>query len=934
MKTILIKKQRHWFMALIVAILTITSVSAQTSGTIRGVVSDEETEGFLPGAAVVLQGTKYYAVTGDDGQYSISNVAPGSYTLTVSFIGFGDYSSEVTVGSSGETVTHSFALKPSFETLGEISVKGVRFGQSKALNDQKESVNIKNVISEEQIQSFPDLNTAEVLQRVSGVTIQRDNGEGRFIALRGTAPQLTNVTVNGQQVAFSNSSSRVVELDVISAAQLSGIEVTKVITPDMDANAIGGSVNLKTRSAFDQNKRLLNATIGGGQNSIADGSNYRFAANYADVLGEKENIGFSIGTNFARTSRERHNNEHKWGDEEDVDDNELPFALGDTQYQSSPNERDRLGLNTQFEYRVNENNKFYVRGMYNYRWDDQDRQITRARFDKGDYLSATEVEGARFVKSLHDRLETQQITSFDIGGEHKLGKMDLDYVFSTSNAFTKKDDGQLKPEFQMKGVDLAMTNLDSKTPDFMVTNGEDIHDGDNYEYDGLDLKYENTTSTINTFAANLKMPLLLGSTTGDLKFGGKFRTLKKDRKDIRTNWDWEGDDDLLLSQFETGTENIMLDNGYNLGKKLDRDAFRDFFFANQNENGFVGGDRNDVNLGEPYDAEEDISAVYAMTTQTYGRLLVVAGLRAEFTNLDYTASNLVLDEDDGVLSNTLENVKRSYEFILPNLQFRYKASDNTNIRLAYSQGISPPNFFDAMPYSYTSLDDEEILRGNPYLDPTESQNFDLLGEHFFKGIGILSGGVFYKKLDNFTFLSSYTQNGGQYDGFDVEEYVNGEGADLLGIELSWQQQFTFLPGFWSGFGIYTNYTYTNASNINLGPDTDRTEGIDALPQQMKDVANVALTYESGRIISRLSMNYSGKWIEEVGEDSDNDEYRDATSTLDFSATYKFNKGFDLFLQLNNITNEVRYNYLGRPTRAIEHSITGSSFDVGVKWTLQ
>ena len=288
METILLTKGKNWFVAFIFILVAVNSVSAQSYGTIKGVITDQETGGFLPEANVILEGTKHLAITDNSGEYRIYNVPPGTYTLKVSYIGLEDYSSEVTLTASGETLDFSFAMMPSFEMLQEVSLKGARFGQSKALNNQKESSNIKNVISEEQIQSFPDLNTAEVMQRVPGVTIQRDMGEGRFVAMRGTSPRLTNVVINGQQTAFSNGETRVVELDVISAAQLAGIEVTKVITPDMDANSIGGTVNLKTRSAFDQEKRLMNATIGGGKNSLADGGNYRLAFNYADIYGKND----------------------------------------------------------------------------------------------------------------------------------------------------------------------------------------------------------------------------------------------------------------------------------------------------------------------------------------------------------------------------------------------------------------------------------------------------------------------------------------------------------------------------------------------------------------------------------------------------------------------------------------------------------------------
>lgn len=915
--------------AVIIVLAFATSAWAQSTASVRGTVTDESTNNFLPGAEISLQGTSYRARSGSDGRYRLDGVPPGTYTLAVSYIGYEDYSHEITIDDTG-AVNYPIALVGSVRISDEIVVQGARFGESKALNDQKEAANIKNIISEEMIQSFPDLNTAEVLQRIPGVSIQRTMGEGRFVSMRGTPSSMTSVTVNGQQVAFSNESNRSVELDVVSAAQLTGIEVTKVLTPAMDADAVGGAINLKTRSAFDQEERVLNATVGLGMHSIADGAHSRAAFNYADVLGSSRKLGFALGLNYARTSGERHNNEQRWDDVEDQDGVELPYALTNTEVQFSNNVRDRYGLNSRLEYRINDNHQLYVSGVYNYREDDQNRQITRVRWDRGDYLSPTEVQDLRIVKSLHDRLEEQEITSFSLGGDHQFGKAAVDFSLSRSSASTKKPDGQIQPEFELRGVNLNVVGLNSVSPKWESPDNFDIHNGDNYPLDVLDFRYQTTTSDIDSVAANITYPVVWGGDSGEIKAGVKLRALDKDRQDVRTQWRWEGADDLLLSQFENGATNT-LDNGYFLGNEYDRGAFRQFFFNNQGPTGFSAEARDDVNLGEPYDAKEDVSSVYVMTTQNYGNLLVLTGVRAEFTDLDYTASNLVMD-DDLFISNTQEHVKRSYDYIFPNLQFRYRLTPDTNLRAAYSKGLSRPNFFDSMPYSFTQIDDENITRGNPNLKPAISHNFDLLGEHFFEGIGILSGGVFYKQLEDFNFRSSSVEIGGPWDGYEVETYVNGGGADVYGVEVNWQQQFTFLPGWMSGLGIFANYTYTDASNIDLGDQTDRVD-IATLPEQMKNVANLALSYEKEGIISRLSMNYSGKWIEEVGDDSGSDNWIDSATTVDFSFTYMFENGLDIFFQANNLTDEVKYVYYGVPSRSTEYTITGRSFNVGMRFVL-
>jgi len=893
---------------------------------VQGTVSDAQSSEFLPSAEVSLKGTPHRSRSGDDGRYRLGGVPAGDYVLTVTYVGFEPFEAEVTVTDSG-SISLPIALNRVYRVVEDLVVQGFRFGQSKALNDQKEAANIKQILSEEQIRAFPDLNTAEVLQRVTGVSIQRDMGEGRFVALRGTPSVMTNVTVNGQQVAYSNSENRAVELDVISAAQLSGIEVTKVITPDMDADSVGGSINLKTRSAFDRQEQLFKTTIGFGENSISGGTHSRASLDYANVFGADENVGLSIGLNYASAAVERHGNEQKWGGENTTADAPIPYALTNSEVLFSANERDRYGVNGRLDLRLNDNHQIYLSAVYNFREDDQDRQITRIRWDKGDYISRTQVEGLRILKSLHDRLEEQKITTYTLGGEHELGFAHVGFSVSRSSASTKKPDGQLKPEFQAKGLDLKILDIDSNSPSW-DSSREDIHDGSIFEFDALDVKYEDTSSDISSAALNVTIPMRFGSDSGELKVGAKIRALEKERADLRSRWKWKGDD-LTVANFESGGTRT-LESGYNLGREYDREAFRSFFFSNQGPNGFVEEVRNDVNLGEPYNAEEDISGVYAMTVQNYGDLLVLAGVRAEFNKQDYTGSNLVVG-DDGIVSHSTDNVSRDFDELFPNLQFRYRLDENSNLRAAYTRSMARPNFWHAMPYAYTHIDDEEIVRGNPYLDPAIADNLDFLVEHYFsEQVGVISAGIFIKTIEDFTFRVQTSQMGGAFDGFDVEDSANGGNADLWGVELTWQQQFTWLPGWMSGFGVYANYTYTDTSSIDFGDSTDR-DDIDVLPEQMQHIGNLAFIYERGPITSRLAVNFSGKWLSEVAGHADFDEWTDAATTLDFSLSYEFKNGLQAFFEGNNLTEEISYLYLGDSTRARQHDITGRTLNTGVKW---
>lgn len=930
MKTVFKRFTKNRGLVLMVAVACVGTAWGQAVPSVQGTIRDAQTSGFLVDAVVALKGTPYRAKAGRDGNFRLDEVPAGDYTLTVDYVGFERFETDISV-NEGETVRLPITMERVVRVADEIVVQGYFFGESKALNDQKEAANIKNVISEEQIQAFPDLNTAEVLQRVPGINIQRDNGEGRFVSMRGTPSAYTNVTVNGQLVAFSNADNRSVELDVVSAAQLSGIEVTKVLTPDMDADAVGGSINLQTRSAFDRDERYFRTRVGFGENSISDERHARLQLDYSDTFGAEDNFGFSAGFNFARTGAERHNNEPRWGEETDVNGNVIPFAQRDNEVQFSNNVRDRYGLNTQLEYKFNDNHRVSLNAVYNFREDEQDRQLLRVRWDRGTYITPTEVEDLRLVKSLNNRLEEQELSTYTLAGESRFGASTLNYSLSRSSAYTKKPEGQLRPEFQWRGVDLQMVGVTSRAPNWRATDPSvDVNDGSNYSLDVMDLLYQDTTSDIDSASVDFEMPMVWGSDTGTLKIGAKLRALSKVRADLREQYIWNGADDLTWDQFETNNIRV-LESGYNIGPEFNADAFRDFFFSNIRDGAFeLRRERLDVNLGEPYDSQEDVTSVYIMTTQEYGNLLVLGGFRYEQTDLDNTASNLVINDNEFV-SNSFVNSQRSFNELYPNLQFRYRLTADTNVRLAYSESMARPDFFLSMPYSFTVIDDEEITRGNPDLDPALSKNFDFLAEHYFEGIGVLSGGVFFKQIDGFNFQTRFIEEGGEFAGFEVQQYVNGGSADLVGVELTWQQQFTQLPGWWSGFGIYANYTYTDATSIDLGDQTDRTD-IAALPEQVQDIWNFALIYEKDRIMSRIAANYTGEFIEEVGVNADTDEWVDETLFVDFSFTYFFDNGLELFFQANNLTDEKRFLYLGVPTRSSQYEITGRTFNVGATWT--
>lgn len=239
------------------------SMAAQVSqnGSVSGTVLEATGKTPLVGASVTFEGDFQSATTDRSGRFDILNIPKGNQKLSISYLGFEAVTRDIVV-EGGKRLTLDISLEPSLKTIVTVYGEPLLMGQAKALNEQLNAVNIKNVVSADQIGRFPDSNTAEAAQRIPDVSIERDQGEGRYIIVRGTEPRLNSTMINGERIPSPEGDVRQVALDVIPADLLEAIEVTKALTQDMDADAIGGAVNVVTKRA--PNVPRISLTLGGG----------------------------------------------------------------------------------------------------------------------------------------------------------------------------------------------------------------------------------------------------------------------------------------------------------------------------------------------------------------------------------------------------------------------------------------------------------------------------------------------------------------------------------------------------------------------------------------------------------------------------------------------------------------------------------------------
>jgi TonB-dependent receptor len=270
--------------------------------------------------------------------------------------------------------------------------------------------------------------------------------------------------------------------------------------------------------------------------------------------------------------------------------------------------------------------------------------------------------------------------------------------------------------------------------------------------------------------------------------------------------------------------------------------------------------------------------------------------------------------------------KTDYNFLLPQLHIRYAASSNTNIRAAFTQSYSRPNFESIVPSQSIDFSGREGTIGNPELKPVGANNFDLLGEHYFGTIGILSGGIFYKQLSDFIFNRRFDST---VEGVDLvlNQWQNGGNASLFGFELAYQQNLTFLPGALRGLSVYANYTYTKSNATIEGRGDVR------LPGQANNVGNFALAYDLNRLNVRLALNFNGEYISEVGEEAEEDFYVKSRMQFDATATYTINPRFRLFAEFLNLSNQPFEVYQGNADRLVQREFYSWWSRVGLKFDL-
>ncbi|MDN4165783.1 TonB-dependent receptor [Cytophagales bacterium LB-30] len=905
--------------------------SEPSRGLVIGKVIDAITKEPLPGATIRAVNSNYGAASDLAGEFELV-VSSNVKAIEIRYIGYENVILDIEVEAGAITLLeNAIEMKAAASNLSEVVITGVLQGQQKALNQQKSADNIKNIVAADQIGRFPDPNVAEALQRIPGTNIERDQGEGRYVLVRGLAPQFTNISINGEQVPSPEAGVRYVALDAVPADQLASIEVTKALTPDMDGDAVGGSVNLITRTA-KSSRPTVSGSLVGGYNNILQTPNLQGSLELGKRFGQDDKLGIMLNSSYYETDRGSDN----W--ETDTEELELrDYALV----------RTRMGISSTIDYKFNTNNELYFRTLYN-RFTDREQ---RRRYVFVPNLDNSPFESHEIERLTKDRLEKQIVSSFNLGGKHSFPNLFLDYEVAFSEAY---QDTPFDVEVGFVGEvdDLSIDYSNPEFPSFNI-NGKAHTDATNdylnnslYEFDELTSGNTFAYDANRTAKFNIGIPYQLASAEALVKFGAKARWKEKSYRIIENVYSWEGGDvtfngtdgEYTLDRFQGGLEdNNFLNGRFLIQPNVDTDQVITHFNANKNGYELSVDDKLAAEAAESYTATEDVYAAYAMTKIQLQKLMLLGGVRFEQTTVNYTFSNVFYDFEGELEEITPDAGSTKYSYILPQVHAKYQLDANTNLRAAITASYSRPNFEQIVPTQEIDLNGREGSIGNPNLKPVSAINFDLLGEHYFGTVGILSGGVFYKQLNDFIFNQRFVSD--EFNGRDLGANVqftqsqNGESANLMGIEIGYQQNLSFLPGVFKGLGVYANYTFTDSrATIQDREDDNGTEEI-RLPGQTKHLGNFSLAYDLNRLNFRISANFNGEYISEIGGSKDEDIYVKDRVQLDATATYAFSNKFRVFGEFMNITNQPFEVYMGNENTTIQREFYSWWARIGIKFDL-
>ena len=952
--------------------LCAAGLCAQT-GQISGSITDADGSGGLPGATVFLKlSPGVGSVTDFEGNYLISNVPVGQHIIVISFIGFDPQEKDVVVVPG--QISEMDVVLGAGVNLETITVSGQALGQAKAINQQLNSDGVANFVSADKIKELPDVNAAEAISRLPGVAINRSGGEGAKIVVRGLDPKFTAININGVRLPSTSGTDRSVDLSLISPELLSGIELFKSPTPDMDGDALGGTVNLNILKADDRPRASIKM-MGGYNDLVNEFKDYKVTGSMSRrVFNDK--LGIIATANVERFNRSGDVLGQGWVDSRTVIDTfnningQEASRLSLTKGQEI---RRRYNGSLGLDYAFGKKTDFTVLGIYS--------RTSRDQFNHRENYGVLPSRLVTFRPSITEN--NISLYSASVSTRHRLNTLNIEWGVSYSQVVGQTP---LDIEFDFQGMG---NNFESDIPRD-ITNPGVIYNLVNSGPERAALFGANSIESSNqeniaTAFIDLKLPFSIGDKIqAEFKFGGKYRSLNKSR-DYTEYYDklfylrpisvW---DPLLPDgvagvtvgadpNFYLGASNFVSNNTLTLPDNTNRDVdllinfdeeilrrFDDLFREDYPQD-FFGVTNN-------YSLTENVAAGYAMFKFKMGeQLTVIPGVRYEANDNVYNGVFADLNGDWGESGERSDRTsENTYGVLLPHLHLKYKPLEWFDVRASYSTTLARPDFNYIVPATLVNRNgDLSINQGNPLLGPSVSTNYDLFLTAFSGKFGLISVGGFYKDIRNaFYPLSLQITNDSVAvaNGLPAEGFINGiltsfdssPDSEVYGIEFDIQSPLTFLPAPFDKLVFNLNYArlFSNTTINNIRQEqecvlirgrrvcttnTFTTQREAALIGQASDIFNTSLGYDIGGFSARVSAAYQGSKLTSYSSIADLDRFDRDFWRMDAAVKYKFNRRSNVFLNLNNLTNQQDVTFFRQEAFETGRATFGTTATIGFEY---
>jgi len=938
-------------------------------GSIAGRVTDSSS-GALVGAQVTVQPMGVSVVSDARGQFFINDLEPGRYTVTITYVGFGAFTQTLNV-AAGHAANVDAKLAVESQNLQVLVTAERASGEAEEVNREITADNIVQVLSSDVIRSLPNANLADALGRLPSVTIERDEGEGKYVQVRGTEPRLTNTTIDGINVPSPESGVRQIKFDAIPADIVESVEINKTLQANMDGDGIGGSINLVTKTAGE--RPTINVSGMGGYTPIANGRRLvETTGTVGQRFGANKRFGALLGGSYDWNGR-------------GIDDTEPVPDIANLGSSSQARHfdkadireytyyRSRWGLAGSADYKPSDGSTLYIRGLYSDFHNYGDRWVYTL-VDNTPGLTLGGTNGCSGVtppnpcaglpsSNSQQRRPDYAIGSLVLGGKHVLTTTWYTWDLSASRSSQVGQVGNNNASFSATGLSSSNCQNTPSTTNIYIPQWSPACFTEAYNPANFTLDTNNGVSINRGMTAQLNLQATgamakryhLGSRLATIEIGGKFRNAHKFDNEFVLTW-LPKSPTISMTQFANKfTNNNYYGGAYKLGPNP---SFPDIFaFVQANPGQFTASSDAGGNSAN-FDLIEKVSAGYLMNTlDISSRWRLVAGVRFEGTNLDTSSFQTVSNcsvavpangtcPPQDVLPPTSGFVKAngSYVKVLPSASLRYALTSNTNLRVAYARGLSRPNPQDIAQAQTIdrTVNPNVVSLGNPNLKPEAADNVDVLVEHSINPFGLITAGYFYKNLVN----PIVTHECGKpnpcpapFTGEIVTQPLNAGSAWINGFEAAYLQHLTFLPGMFSGLGISANYGYT-ASRASLGPDFQRTDH-PRLVRNAPHTWNISPTYDRGRVSMRVGLSYNAANIAGYGFTDGayggitgplGDNYFYAHLQFDAQGSVRMGHGLSFVMYGLNINNEVFGFYNGSPQYMVQREFYQPTIAAGMRWS--